>query len=406
MWNPALSLLLASSLLAPPAHAQQAAPFALIQTIWEPNDGRWVQVDESHQVSIDLPPERQDTVSSNDPLPTGALIHTEAARVRLLLPSGEIILVEPYSTCLIQRERSLFHLVGQLYYVLSDAFRVQLAYTTASVEGTRFVTETHPPSPGQAQAAPITLVAVAEGAVHLQDAPDSPPVVLTAQQYSTLSDVEPPAVQTSTLTLHGAFLFWEQAAASDDDPLPLPPGSGLVVPTLPPTSDTYPPPAPPSGARLSAELLWTTGTAILPVYDYGEVLQQGDTYEFQRQDPVAYLHTAYRAGVRLRVHGPHYLHATTGVGLEDSMFFTHTLGYEAASGRWSFGAQALVRSLQVPTWLETDGHLHSDWGSYVGGGATLRYSVPTERRLQLDYLLEASWCGGAVLSFSLTGRIP
>jgi hypothetical protein len=132
-------LVLAGLLLgARPAWAQDAA-LAIVERIHEVDPtGRYRSVDTSTRASRT----RGDAMLPLDigmDLEIGDIIEVDAAQVQLRYPSGERLLLGERSRVVLSGERSLSQSLGEVYYRLKDAFRVQYGTVETVVEGTRFV---------------------------------------------------------------------------------------------------------------------------------------------------------------------------------------------------------------------------------------------------------------------------
>jgi hypothetical protein len=126
---------------APPQDAppQNTEPFGTIVVVTEQDDaGRWRTVSPSSMAvrerdGVELP------VQPDMPLALGDRLRTDLARVEVRLATGERLNLSEGTTITLDGERSLLQELGEVYYRMRSAFRVQYGTVETVVEGTRFV---------------------------------------------------------------------------------------------------------------------------------------------------------------------------------------------------------------------------------------------------------------------------
>ncbi|MFM2244612.1 MAG: hypothetical protein RL071_686 [Pseudomonadota bacterium] len=182
----ALLLLAALGLLGAPAAAQEA--FATVARITEPDDrGAFRVVAQATRAS-------RTRAGVEEPLRVGMAlapgdqVRAELARVELRLATGERLHLSEGSS-LVLGERGVLDQLGEVYYRLRGAFRVEYGVVDTVVEGTRFVVRG--PAPGEAG----VTVRVDEGAVRVRN--DTAEVALGRGQALTMPDVGAPLAPPS-----------------------------------------------------------------------------------------------------------------------------------------------------------------------------------------------------------------
>ncbi|MCP4805038.1 MAG: hypothetical protein GY913_17235 [Proteobacteria bacterium] len=116
-----------------------AAPFAEIAVIWEQDGDSWARVAASQQVAIDA----SIGAERGDELVEGAVVKTQAARVRLAYGDGQQLILGANSTATIQ-EQGVLQELGRALFEVKGTFTVEHEGVEAAVEGTRFLVEVLP----------------------------------------------------------------------------------------------------------------------------------------------------------------------------------------------------------------------------------------------------------------------
>ena len=121
-----------------PAQAQDVA-LALVERLHEVDaTGRYRSVETSTR-AIRTRDGEAAPLDIGMELRVGDVIEVDAARVQLRYPTAERLLIVERSRVTLTGERTISQSLGQVYYRLRDAFRVQYGTVETVVEGTRFV---------------------------------------------------------------------------------------------------------------------------------------------------------------------------------------------------------------------------------------------------------------------------
>ena len=138
---PAVVILLLTALawMAGPAWAQEAPQLASVALVAEPDDaGRWRAVDPA-AAAVRVRADTETPLRPGLPLAVGDTIRVDLARVEIHYSTGEKLNLTEGTTVSLTAERSVLQELGEAYYRLRGAFRVQYGTVETVVEGTRFV---------------------------------------------------------------------------------------------------------------------------------------------------------------------------------------------------------------------------------------------------------------------------
>ena len=169
-----------------------AAPWAEVDAIWAPDEsGKWRRVDQSGSAIL-VEGEKEQVLSVGQDLEKGDQIKTTQARVRIRLSKKGQMVVRPNSE-LVLTERGTLQKIGEVFYSVEGAFRVQYRSVEAAVEGTQFVV-------GDTANSEAVEVRVGEGRVRVASASES--VLVRAGERTEVSAGSvpvAPSIMASTL---------------------------------------------------------------------------------------------------------------------------------------------------------------------------------------------------------------
>lgn len=165
----AVLLLVLLALLPGRAQAQAPSPFATVALVAEPDDaGRWRAVDPA-AAAVRVRDGVETPIAAGMALAVGDTLRADLARIEVRYHTGERLNLTEGTTLTLTEDRSVLQELGEVYYRVRGAFRVQYGTVETVVEGTRFVVL-------GAQGGAAVRVRVDEGRVRVSNSEGDAPV--------------------------------------------------------------------------------------------------------------------------------------------------------------------------------------------------------------------------------------